>query len=240
MTKPYYSDGYAQLYLGDALDVLPSLARGSVDLIATDPPYGVSWQSGRRREEFGPILGDESTDVARAVLALALPVLRNRRHLYVFGPESIVEGFPIGAHSELIWDRMTKGSGDLTSPWGPQHDRITFATYVNDGARARETAGGKLSARLRRGSIISVQRPHGGGAVHPTMKPVALMRQLIESSSIVGEVVLDPFAGSGSTGVAATLSGRLSVLVELDEVYAERAAKRLSLAAALRKQGDAL
>lgn len=237
---PLYADEYATLYCDDALDVLPHLPRGSADLIVTDPPYGVAWQSNRRADTFPLIAGDHSTDVARAVLAEALPVLRNRRHLYVFGPESIVDGFPIGATAELVWDRMTKGSGDLSSPWGPQHDRITFATYVNDGPVARATAGGRLSARLRRGSIIAARRPHGGGVDHPTRKPVALMRQLIESSTVLGETVLDPCAGTGATGVAAVLAGRRAVLIEVDPGFAHRAAERLAEATKLRRAIDRL
>lgn len=238
--SPFYSDTYSALYVGDALDILPTLPRGSVELIATDPPYGVEWRSNHRREAFPLIAGDHSTDVARAVLAEALPVLRNRRHLYVFGPEAIVDGLPIGAASELVWDRMTKGSGNLMSPWGPSHDRLTFATYVNDGKRARETSGGRLSARLRRGSIIAARRPHGGGADHPTRKPVALMRQLVESSTLPGETVLDPCAGTGATGVAAVLAGRSAVLIELDPGFAERAAGRLAEAGTVRRAMDRL
>lgn len=238
-TKPLYHDEFATLYCGDALDILPSLSRGRADLLVTDPPYGVSWQSRHRANVFPLIEGDHSVDVARAILSEALPVLRNRRHLYVFGPESIVTGFPVGATAELIWDRMTKGSGDLTVAWGPQHDRITFATHVSDGKKARETSG-RLSARLRRGSVIAVRRPHGGGANHPTQKPVALMRQLIESSSLPGEFVLDPCAGTGATGVAAVLSGRRAVLIELDPTYAGHAATRLAEAARVRRLMDAM
>lgn len=236
---PFYADAYSTLYLGDALDVLPALPRQSVELLATDPPFGVSWQSNRRRETFPLIAGDHSTDVARAVLAEALPVVRNRRHAYVFGPAELLDGCPVGATAELVWDRMTKGSGDLASPWGPSHDRITFASVVHDGKVARATSGG-LSARLRRGSIIAARRAHGGGADHPTRKPVALMRQLIESSSLPGEVVLDPCAGTGATGVAAVLSGRSAVLIELEEPYAQAAAGRLAEAAKIRRAMDRL
>lgn len=237
---PHYEDDFATLYRGDALEVLPELDKGSADLLLTDPPYGVRWQSGRRRESYPLIPGDESTDVARAILAESLRVLRNRRHLYVFGPESIVDGLPIGAKAELVWDRMTKGSGDLTSPWGPQHDRITFATHVSDGPRAQQTAGGKLSARLRKGSIIRAQRPHGGGAGHPTRKPVSLMRDLVESSSVRGETVLDPCAGTGATGVAAVLAGRRVILIELETPWADEAARRLEAAAHLRTRAEAV
>lgn len=240
LPPPLYTDPYATLYLGDALHVLPELPKGSADLLVTDPPYGVSWRSNHRREPFERLAGDESTAIAREILAASVRVLRNRRHMYVFGPEEIVAGLPIGASSELIWDRMTKGSGDLTLPWGPQHDRITFATLVTGGARTRETAGGRLSARLRRGSIVAARREHGGGVDHPTRKPVALMRQLIESSTIPGELVLDPCAGTGATLVAAVAAGRRAIGVEIDPTFADRAAERLAVAGKLRAELDRL
>lgn len=75
---------------------------------------------------------------------------------------------------------------------------------------------------------------------HPTGKPVALMRQIIESSSLVGDLVLDPFAGAGSTLVAAVVSGRQAIGIELEEKYCERAARRLRAARTLRLALEAM
>lgn len=78
---PYYCRGNIVLYHADCRDVLPALERASVDLIVTDPPYGVRWRSHRRQQRFEPIAGDDSTDAAVEGLRLALPVLREHRQV---------------------------------------------------------------------------------------------------------------------------------------------------------------
>ena len=227
-----YQSERVTLFHGDALEVVLDLPSSSVDLIATDPPYGVSWQSNRRTEKFARIANDDGTFDVMGALGVALPTLKRGRHVYVFGPADLSK-LPLTESAELIWDKGVFGSGDLTSPWGPQHERITFATYEISKAN-REKGYGRLAARVRRGSIVHAQRPQGSGVKrHPTEKPVALMRQLIESSTVLGETVLDPFAGSGSTLVAAVLSGRRAVGIELDEGYCQVAAERLAAAEAM-------
>jgi len=81
--------------------------------------------------------------------------------------------------------------------------------------------------RLRKGSVLRFGPPTGRTVRHPSEKPVPLLRELIESSTRQGEVVLDPFAGSGSTGVAAVLSGRRAILVESHYEYALLARDRV-------------
>jgi site-specific DNA-methyltransferase (adenine-specific) len=132
----------------------------------------------------------------------------------------------------LVWDKEMLGSGDLTCPWGPSWEPITFGVYVSRPS-GRKRGDGRLAARLRRQSVIRVPRPNAGQMEdrfkpHPTAKPVFLLRQLIESSSCLGETVLDPFAGHGSTLVAAAIEGRRAIGVELDESYCEATALRLS------------
>jgi DNA modification methylase len=231
LVQPYYHDDVCTIYHGDAREVLPTLPRDFVDLLITDPPYGVEWQSGFRGTKLASLEGDDgSLDVA-AVLALAMPALREARHLYVFGPADL-SSLPLGATTELIWDKGIVGMGNLTLPWGPAHERITFGVHVaRPSNRAR--GNGRLAARLRRGSVIGVQRKQSGeledwNVQHPTEKPVDLLRQLIESSSVIGETVLDPFMGCGSTLVAAKREDRRGIGIELNERYCETAAKRLS------------
>lgn len=82
---------------------------------------------------------------------------------------------------------------------------------------------------MRRGSVIRCQRLNSEAITkHPTEKPVMLMRQLVESSSIIGDSVLDPFCGSGSALEAAQIEGRSAVGIEIEERYCEIAAERLS------------
>jgi len=118
--------------------------------------------------------------------------------------------------------------GNLSVPWGPQHEKITFATYETSKANRERRGYGKLSARLRKGSVLRCLRHNAGSAKnHPSEKPVDILRQMIESSSVLGECVLDPYMGCGSTLVAAKLEGREGIGIELEEKYCEIAAKRL-------------
>lgn len=223
---PYYDDGVVTIYHGDCREVLPELVK-TVDLLLTDPPYGQNWQSSHRERPFDAIQGDDgSLDVAE-VISLACKRLRRHRHVYVFGRPNL-SGTPLTEAVELIWDKEQVGLGDLTLPWGPSHEPITFATYEYSAAN-RARGGGRLAARLRRGSVLRVPRPNAVAVQrHPTEKPVYLLRQLIESSSLIGETVLDPFIGVGSTAVAARLEGRRCIGIEIDERYCEIAAKRLT------------
>ena len=226
MGEPYYKDESVTLYLGDCREIIPSLPVS--DLLCTDPPYGVNWQSGWGHNH-DKIIGDDGSLPFPMWLPAALGGLREWRHAYIFGfgISDIPSGSPIGGASELIWDKGIIGPGDLSSPWGPMHERILFGVHIKS-KKQREMGRGNLAARLRKGSVIRIQRGQGAQTLaHPTEKPVMLMRILIESSSTFGETVLDPFAGSGSTLVAAVLEGRKAIGVEIDEKYAEHAANRL-------------
>ena len=229
----YFQSEHVTLYVGDCREVCAALPRQSVDLLATDPPYGVKWRSGRRRERFDTITGDDGTlDVPAVLGEIVGRVLRDKRHVYVFGyrPDELAEPLKLGGTSELVWDKAMIGPGNLASPWAPSWERVTFgAQYKAPSGRA--AGGGRLSARMRSGSVLRFPRPNAVAVNrHPTEKPVPLMRALVESSSLAGETVLDPFAGSGSTLVAAVLAGRRAIGVELDERYAEIAAKRIEKA----------
>lgn len=221
---PYYEDENVTIYHGDCFDVLPTLGRDH-HLLLTDPPYGVDFQSNRRAERLDKIAGDDGTLDVKSALTLACKTLARGRHAYVFGPRDVLPD-ELCARVELIWDKGLIGTGDLSLPWAAQHEPITFAVYELSKAN-REKGYGKLAARVRKGSIVRAQRPQGGATGrHPNEKPVLLLRQLIESSSVMGETVLDCFMGSGSTLVAAIQEGRRAVGIEIDERYCEMAAKR--------------
>jgi DNA modification methylase len=117
--------------------------------------------------------------------------------------------------------------GDLQLPWSKQHEYIQFTVYEPSKAN-RGKGTGRLAARVRKGSVLSFQRTNAvQNKNHPTEKPVEILREMVESSSCIGQTVLDPFAGSGSTLVAAYLEGRSAIGIELEERYCEVAAKRL-------------
>lgn len=218
----YFEAEGVKLYLGDCRDV-----KVECDLIITDPPYGQEFLSGKSNGRWGMLFGDDDAAGVESALGIALKGLKRGRHVYIFDGELDLTKLPLCGVTELIWDKGTIGMGDLSSPWAPAHESIVFATYEISKAN-REKGYGNLSARLRKGSILRATRPISGAVKHhPTEKPTDILRQMIESSSVLGETVYDPFAGSGSTLVAALLEGRLAVGCEIDERYCETAARRL-------------
>lgn len=218
-----------QVYLGDCRDILPMLGNESIDLLVTDPPYGKDYQSGTRTKQFDRMIGDDDAFWVPSALSMSGMCLRRNRHAYIFGPAELEE-FPLRHRADLVWDKMLHGSGDLASQWGSSHEKITFAIRAPDRAKANMD-GGVVPARLRSGSILRYMRPNANGVKrHPTEKPVALLRRLVESSSFPGDVVLDPFVGSGSTLVAAVAEGRRAIGIEIDHQYVKISVARVDAA----------
>ncbi len=225
---PYYDERGITIFHGDCREILPTLPANSVDLIVTDPPYGIRWQSSHRQVAFSLIAGDESQDAAVEGVRLALRVLRNKRHIYVFGRYDF-SALPLASGVELIWDKLNTNPNGASAghPWARQHEYIQFHVHISSQAN-RASGDGQLAARLRRGTVLRYLRPNGVRVVdHPTEKPVLLLRELIESSSRFGETVLDPFMGVGSTLVAARREDRKAIGIEIEEHYCEIAARRL-------------
>lgn len=227
-----YQSEHTTIYHGDAADAMGTLDIESVDLLLTDPPYGVEWQSGSRATPLPFLDGDTPDDREGIAVALkaAIRVLRRARHMYVFGPKDVLEGLDVTVPVELIWDKQMVNGGDLRCQWGPSWEPISFATRISDRAETEKLLG---PARLRRGSVLRYQRLNSQQVhAHPTEKPLPLLCELVESSSRPNELVLDCFAGSMSTGVAAVLRGRRAFLVESDLNYIASGVARIKQAEA--------
>jgi site-specific DNA-methyltransferase (adenine-specific) len=201
MSTPYYSDEFVTLFLGDCLEVREWLA---ADVLVTDPPYGMAHKSGWQPR---PIAGDATTGARDDALTAW-----GGRPALVFGRWS--EPRPEGVITRLVWDKGEwPGMGDLRLPWGPSDEEI----YVL----------GSGWVGKRSGTVVRTNRLSGGAVVdHPTPKPLVLMQVLI--AKCPPGVIADPFAGSGSTLVAAKALGRKAIGVELEERYCEIAARRLA------------
>lgn len=216
-------------------------------LLATDPPYGANWRSNYAKN-FERLAGDDGAVDWPAILAewvgpegTRTQGMADKRHVYVFGyrPEQLAGPLRLSATAGLIWDKANTSMGNLSLPWGPGHEVITFGAHYKRRS-GRAAGGGQLTARLRQGSVLRVLRPNADAVTrHPTEKPWQLMAQLIESSTVRGDLVVDPCAGSGSTGVAAVLEGRRCFLVEIDRAYAELAVRRVAAAERIAAQIDA-
>lgn len=208
----------------DCLAVLAELPPGSIDAVITDPPYGMAYEPGFRSKEskWDTIIGDEKpqTDfIAPAVAALreggCMACFCSWHHNHAFRVAMEAAGLVIRCQG--VWDRMCFSTGDLKAAFSPSHDLIWFGTK-GDGFAFHD---------LRPASVFRVERVMWQNALHPTQKPEKLMRSLVRPLSPRGGIVLDPFGGSGSTGVSALMEGRRAILCELEPKYAETARARM-------------
>ncbi len=201
------------LRLGDCLDILPTLAPASFGAIVTDPPYGISHTSNHGASWQGRgIANDDDTACRDAVLAIA----RERELPWAaFGSWKAKK--PIGVRGVLIWDKGPAfGMGDLSFPWKMSWEEI----YVG----GKGWSGRRDEGVLRGAPIVSWE---SRGRVHPHQKPEWLICRLIEKLP-TDCVILDPFMGSGTTGVACVQTGRNFIGIECDAGYFAIAEKRIA------------
>lgn len=217
-----------KIYNIDCMEGLPKIPTNSVSLILTDPPYGINYQSNyqsarriEKEERFDKIIGDEKSftwflpEVYRVLQEGGSLICFCRWDVQEEFRRAIVEaGFDL--RSQVIWDRKVHGLGDLNAQFGPQHDVVWFATKGNFKFK---------NGRPR--SVVSVQRVEPEKMVHPTEKPISLMRYFIKYLTSEGDVVLDPFIGGGATAIASKQLGRSYLGFEIEKEYFEVAQSRL-------------
>jgi len=212
--------------LGNCLDVLPTLQPKTVRLLFSDPPYGMGYQSNRRTasDQLPAIANDASIDEAIAIcdamLTAIAPAMADDCHVLMFTnwryePEfrNLLTKHGYSVDASLVWVKENHTSGDLTG-FAPQHERILHARK------------GKIEISPRLSDVFMVKREHH--TEHPTEKPTALLKKLIECTTIAGELVVDPFAGTGATVVSALETGRLALGIELDENWYMQGLERLA------------
>lgn len=221
--KPYFRDERAgiTIYHGDCRDILPGIA--GVDLVLTDPPYGVSYVTSWRSRCDAlrkPIANDATLDVVAEAWPMAMEALADDRHWYAFAsPRMIAEASKVyaGAKSILAWDKGDRGTvGDLECGFGEAWEAVFY------GMKGRRALFGPRPRTVVRFDWSGAMDP-----VHPTTKPVALLGKMLRWSTADGETVLDPFMGSGTTLRAAKDNGRKAIGIEVEEAYCEAAVNRL-------------
>ena len=211
--SPYYEDDLVVLYHGDCMAFDEWKVGGKV--LVTDPPYGIDYRSNSRHSEGSQlarsIAGDKDTSARDAVL----DAWGDRfRPALIFGTWRIPR--PETTRQVLIWDtKGALGMGALDLPWKPSHQEVYVIGHGFTGRRGSDVL-----------THAPVQSLGYNGRQHPHEKPIGLMQDLIDKCP--PGAVVDPFAGSGSTLVAAKQIGRRAVGVELEERYCEIAAKRLA------------
>jgi DNA modification methylase len=200
--------------LGDCISIMQSLPANSIDFILTDPPYLVRYQDRDGRS----IQNDSNSDWLVPAFAEAYRVLKQDRFMISFYGWTQVDkffhawrsaGFRIIGH--LVFRKQYAS-------------KSRFLKYQHEQAYLLA----KGNPQLPEHPIPDVMdMPYSGNKLHPTQKPVAALKPLIEAFTQQGDVVLDPFCGSGSTLLAAKILNRRYLGIELDPQYHAAASRRL-------------
>lgn len=219
--KEQLSEGVS-LYLGDCLEILPSLPK--VDAVVTDPPYGIDYvHSGkgappigrkvgaakRHGSEYARLKGDDKLFDPTPFLGLAPDVL-------MWGANNFAHALPPAAGRWLIWDKAdgryeVDSFGDAEIAW---HSR---------------GKANRIFAYAWKGVYCVKSGENNGIREHPTMKPIGLMAWCIRQCANP-RLILDPFMGSGTTGVAAVKLGRQFIGIEIEPKYFDVACRRITQA----------
>lgn len=229
--KPYYEDTKSgiTIYHGDCREILPTLPK--VDLVLTDPPYGIDFHSPRPNEQRkkDKIRNDGLEEYKKMIGWLYSSI----SDVLVDGgvvccccgggggtPSLAYAWIEVPKHLKLenvcIWDKGFVGMG-----W---RYRFQWEAVIIATKGERQTWNGGNN----RSNILEFQKVIPKNGEHPTPKPEALMRQMVSDNSDIGSLVLDPFMGSGTTLRAAKDLGRKAIGIEIEEKYCEIAVKRLA------------
>ena len=210
MNKPYYQDNYVTIYLGDCREILPQLPR--VDLILTDPPYGIGEAKGKnlsRGKWANPKdYGIDNWDDTPIDFALIELVMRKSGNQIIWGGNY----YPLPPTScWLVWDKENGGNdfADCELAW------TSFKSAVR-------------IFRFRWSGMLQGDMKNKDYRYHPTQKPTALFSWVISKYSQPNNIILDPFLGSGTTAYCAKKLNRKCIGIEIEEKYCEIAAKRCS------------
>ena|ERR1035437_9795467 len=204
------------LYCGDCREVIPTLDK--IDAVVTDPPYGIEeLVVGYGRTAVGKthinIAGDKNLDCMVEVFEL----IKRFGNLWIaafyscrISPTFFQATASLDYHGEMVWDKKVLGFGrDIRY----QHENVAFFKV------------GEPELLGSCASVLSYMRANGEN-LHPHEKPVQVMNNIC--SIVPGKIILDPFMGSGSTGVAAVQLKRGFIGVEFDQKYFDIARKRIS------------
>lgn len=205
---------------GDCLEIMKDIEDNSIDMILTDPPYGISYQSNFRKDKFNKIENDDV--VSLEFIDEAYRVLKDGGAMYLFTRwdvygewyNKINEQFKI--KNCIVWHKRGGGLGDLKGAYMFNHEFCIYAVK-----------GRHILNNKRISDVWEIKKDAPSTYEHPTQKPVELFQNIIKKSSNEGDIVLDMFAGSGTTGVACKNLNRNYILIEKEQEYIDIINKRL-------------
>jgi DNA modification methylase len=206
--------GDATLYLGDCLEILPTLAQAGIleqseTVTVTDPPYGINHSSNHGASwQRTQIRNDESTATRDA----ALEGFENVAAFGTWKTPPITD-----CKATLVWDKGPAfGMGDLSFPWKPSFELVYVRGSLWSGRRDEGVLRGEVQVSWE-----------SKGRVHPHQKPPGIIAMILEKLPR-SSTILDPFMGSGTTGVACANLGRKFIGIEIEPKYYDIACRRIS------------
>ena len=249
MLKPYFSseNGSFLLYCGDSLKVLRTIPEGSVDLIFADPPYflsngGITCQSGRmvsvNKGRWDRSQGTEENHKFNfAWLEACQRVLRPNGTIFVSGTRHVI--FSVGFAmqqlgfkilNDISWYKVNPPPNLCCRYFTHSTETIIWAArtkkskhYFDYQAMKQENQGKQMRSLW---SILPPSKEEKRFGKHPTQKPLALLDRIVRAASRPGDVVLDPFNGSGTTGATAALLDRRYIGIDTERKYLRVTVKR--------------
>ena len=214
-----------KLYQGDCLEIMGGIKDKSIDLIVTDPPYLMNYQSNRRKKEdrFDKIKNDKGNYMLiQDYLEECHRIMKDNTAIYCFCSWHNIDFFKnefekhFKLKNILVWNKNNHGTGDLKGSYAPKHEFILFGHK-----------GRTLLREKRIADVIDCPKISSNKLTHPTEKPQDLLEIFIKQSSDVGSIIFDGFMGTGSCGIAAKKLNRNFIGIELDEKYFNIAKDRL-------------
>lgn len=202
---------YWNIIHGDAFEEIGKI--DGITAIITDPPYGVQWKGhSASTRTWDQIKNDDGSMDLRPILNMPCLVIS-------FGANCYPSQLPHRGRW-ICWDKRTCEAADrmLGSPF--------------ELAWCNKTSGYDKMYRVMHGGVVNADG-HGERRVHPTQKPISLLRKIILDHTKPGDLIVDPFCGSGSTGVAAVTSGRDFIGIDVEEKYCKISSERIREAVGL-------
>lgn len=210
-----------EVVCGDCLEGMKLIPDSSIDLVLTDPPYGMDYQSSHRAEKFDKIELDLDIGWFPCFAENIYRVLKENTHAYIFCNDYAISHFRkelenvgFNVKRTLVWVKNNHSSGDLEGDFGNKTEFILFAH------KGRRELAGKRETNVLCFDRVSQLR-------HPTEKPVLLNQWLLSKSTEGNNIVLDPFMGSWTTARAAVDLKRNFIGFEISPKYCAIGEKRL-------------
>lgn len=196
-----------KIHCGNSFKLIKTMPNKSVDITITDPPYGINFISNHRKVKLKAIENDSEFPIE-----FLQEIFRvTRKAVYVFCRWDNLKDMP-KPKSVIAWVKNNWSMGDLQHEHGRQWEAIAFYSMEEH----------EFEKRIP--DLIECDRT--GNNLHPTEKPVKLIRELIKANK--GQLIFDPFVGSGTTMVACKQLNRDFIGIEIDEEYCKVAEKRLA------------